>query len=76
MENIWAFLRSNYLSHWVLDTYEAILQACGDAWNALMNLPDTVRLIADTWARVRFRRTGMIHPLAQGRRERSIALMA
>src|SRR4051812_30634113 len=53
VENIWAFLRSNYLCHRVFDDYDAIIQACADAWNALMNLPDTVRSIADTWAQVR-----------------------
>jgi len=30
------YLRSNFLSHCVWDTYEAILDACCDAWNALM----------------------------------------
>ena len=35
-ENIWEYLRSNFLSHCVFDTYEAILDACCDAWNALM----------------------------------------
>lgn len=36
VENIWDYLRSNFLSHCVWDTYEAILDACCDAWNALM----------------------------------------
>jgi len=35
VENIWDYLRSNFLSHCVWDTYEAILDACCDAWNAL-----------------------------------------
>jgi len=43
VENIRAFLRSNYLCHRVFDGYEAIIKACADAWNALMTLPDTIR---------------------------------
>jgi hypothetical protein len=35
-ENLWEYLRSNWLSHCIWDTYEAILDACCDAWNALM----------------------------------------
>ena len=30
-ENLWEYLRSNWLSHCVWDTYEAILDACCDA---------------------------------------------
>jgi len=32
VENIWEYLRSNWFSHCVWDTYEAILDACCDAW--------------------------------------------
>ena len=35
VENIWDYLRSNFLSHCVWDTYEAILDACcepGTPW--------------------------------------------
>jgi transposase len=53
VENIWAFLRSNYLCHRVFDGYEAIIDACANAWNALMTLPDAIRSIAGTWAQVR-----------------------
>ena len=38
-DSIWDYLRSNFLSHCVWDTYEAILDACCDAWNALMANP-------------------------------------
>jgi hypothetical protein len=34
-ENIWQFLRQNFLSGRIFDTYEAIVDACCDAWNAL-----------------------------------------
>jgi hypothetical protein len=33
MDNVWDFLRANFLSHQVWDTYEAILDACRNAWN-------------------------------------------
>jgi transposase len=34
-ENIWQFLRQNYLAGRVFETYEEIVDACCDAWNAL-----------------------------------------
>ena len=34
-ENIWQFLRQNYLAGRVFETYEAIVDACCAAWNAL-----------------------------------------
>jgi hypothetical protein len=33
MENVWEFLRANTLSARVWDSYEAIMEACADAWN-------------------------------------------
>lgn len=53
VENIWQFLRQNKLSNRVFDTCEAIVDACCEAWNALMDSPDRIRSIATrTWARV------------------------
>ena len=46
-ENIWAYLRSNYLSHVVYEDYEAVVHACRDAWNALMKLPDVILSIGN-----------------------------
>jgi transposase len=34
-ENIWQFLRDNYLSTLVFDSYEAIVRRCCEAWNKL-----------------------------------------
>lgn len=52
-ENIWEFIRSNYLSHRVFNSYEAIVNACVDAWNKLMKLPATITSIASRdWAKV------------------------
>jgi transposase len=35
VENVWAYLRSNQLSNRVYETYDAIVEACCSAWNAL-----------------------------------------
>jgi transposase len=35
IERIWLYLRERYLSHRLLDTYDAILDACCRAWNQL-----------------------------------------
>jgi hypothetical protein len=54
VENIWEFLRGNILSHRVYDDYDAVIQACADAWNRLMKLPATITSIATrTWAQVK-----------------------
>ena len=39
VEQVWAYLRANFLSHRVWDSYEAIVDACCDAWNRLTNTP-------------------------------------
>jgi len=53
-ENIWEYLRGNCLSHCVWDTYEAIVDACCDAWNTLMATPDVIASIGTReWAQVR-----------------------
>jgi putative transposase len=51
VENIWEFLRGNFLSHRIWDSYEAILNACRDAWNKLMQMPDRIASITRrSWA--------------------------
>lgn len=51
VENIWQFLRQNYLANCVFDTYTAIVDACCDAWNKLTAAPQTIRSIATReWA--------------------------
>jgi transposase len=53
-ENIWEYLRGNCLSHSIWDTYEAIVDACCDAWNTLMATPDVIASIGTReWAQVR-----------------------
>jgi transposase len=52
-ENIWEFLRQNWLSNRVFDSYEAIVDACCDAWNALIAEPGRIRSIATRpWASI------------------------
>jgi transposase len=46
VENIWQFLRQNFLSNRVFATYTDIVDACCDAWNALIARPDRIRSIA------------------------------
>ncbi len=53
-ENIWQYLRANALANSVWDTYEAIVDACCDAWNGLIAEPKTITTIgAREWAQVR-----------------------
>jgi DDE superfamily endonuclease len=53
VENIWEYLRQNWLSHRVWDGYDGIVEACCDAWNRLMRVPDQVASITRrSWAQV------------------------
>lgn len=52
-ENIWQYLRSNYLCNRVFDTYEDILDACEHAWNQLIKSPGQIKSIATRqWAKI------------------------
>jgi transposase len=51
VENIWQFLRQNHLSNRVFETYTAIVDACCEAWNALIATPARITSIATrSWA--------------------------
>lgn len=51
VENIWAYLRANKLSNRVFEDYDAIVDACCDAWNWLIATPDRISSIAArSWA--------------------------
>lgn len=53
VENIWQYLRQNYLANRVFDSYDQIVEACCTAWKALTGLKDKIRQIATrTWASV------------------------
>lgn len=51
VENVWAYLRGNKLSNRVFDSYEAIVDACCDAWVWLIQQPERITSIgARDWA--------------------------
>ena len=51
VENIWQYLKQNFLSNRVYQGYDAIVDACCAAWNALMAMPERIRSIAErAWA--------------------------
>jgi len=39
VENIWQFMRDNWLSNRIFASYDAILSHCCDAWNRLVDQP-------------------------------------
>lgn len=53
VEKAWACPRGNKLSNRVLDAYNAIVDACCDAWNWLVAPPERIASIATrSWAQV------------------------
>ena len=53
VENVWQFLRGNWLSNRVFDTYDDIIDAACDAWNRLINQPRTITSIGRReWAHI------------------------
>jgi transposase len=45
VENLWQFLRDNWLSNRVFQSYDDIVAHCCDAWNELMDQPWRIRSI-------------------------------
>ena len=53
MENVWEYLRANKLCNLVWNTYDAIVEACRQAWQFLVNDPDRIRSIGTRdWASI------------------------
>ncbi len=51
VENIWQFMRDNWLSNRVFENYEQIVALCCNAWNKLVNQPWRIMSIgARDWA--------------------------
>jgi len=46
VENIWQYLRQTYISNRVFETWEAIVDACCDAWNRLTAETGRIKSIA------------------------------
>jgi len=53
VENIWQYLRANWLSNTVFEDYNAIIDAGCKAWNNLIEQPDTITSIGmRKWAHI------------------------
>ena len=53
VENIWQYMRANWLSNRVFKDYEVILDAGCDAWNRLIDQPKTIKSIGmRKWAHI------------------------
>jgi transposase len=51
VENVWQFLRDNWLSNRVFQSYDDIVAHCCEAWNELMDQPWRIRSIGRrAWA--------------------------
>ena len=51
VENIWQYLRQNWLSNRVFEDYNAIIEAGCQAWNKLIDQPETIMSIGTRdWA--------------------------
>ena len=51
VENIWQYLRQNWLSNLVFNTYEQVVEAACDAWRRLIAQPNTISSIGSReWA--------------------------
>ena len=53
VENVWQYLRANWLAISVFDDYDAIVDACCAAWNRFAENPEAVSSITSRqWAQV------------------------
>jgi hypothetical protein len=53
VENIWQYLRANWLSNRVFESYDDIIDAACDAWNRLVDQPRTITSIGRReWAHI------------------------
>ena len=53
VENVWQYLRANWLSNRVFDTYEEIIEAACQAWRNLIAQPEAITSIGlRDWAHV------------------------
>ena len=51
VENVWQFLRQNNLANRVFENYDAILDACCDAWRSFSGAPHKIASITQrSWA--------------------------
>ena len=51
VENVWQFMRQNWLSNRVFQSHEDIVDHCCDAWNKLVDQPARIKSIGNRqWA--------------------------
>ena len=63
VENIWQFMRDNWLSNRVFKSYDDIVDHCCDAWNKLIDLPWKIMSIGlRNWAHGSDQRGLVLHP--------------
>jgi len=53
IENIWQYIKSNYLNNSIFKDYDAIVDACSDAWNKLLAETGRISSIAHrSWIQI------------------------
>ena len=53
VENIWQYMRANWLSNRVFETYDDIIDAACEAWNKLTAMPNVINSIGmRDWAHI------------------------
>jgi transposase len=53
VENVWQYLRQNWLSNRVFENYDAIIDAACDAWRRFIAQPETITSIGSRkWAHI------------------------
>ena len=53
VENVWQYLRANWLSNTVFETYDDIIDAACDARNKLTKTPDVIKSVGmRQWAHI------------------------
>jgi transposase len=53
VENIWQYMRANWLSNRVFETYDAIIDEACEAWQKLIAQPQTITSIGlRDWANI------------------------
>lgn len=53
VENVWQYMRQNWLSNRVFDSYDAIIDAACEAWNKLIAKPQAITSIGmREWAHI------------------------
>jgi transposase len=51
VENVWQFIRDNWLSNRIFTSYDNIVDHCCEAWNKLIDQPDRIMTIGQrAWA--------------------------